>query len=329
MAKLTLPKASTGVSTYIFIQDASSTTGAGLTGLTFSSASLVAYYVRPLSSACPISLASQTPTGAFVSGGFTAVSGSMPGLYRFDLPNAVCATNADNTIIMLYGAADMLPVLFEIQLTDFDLNTSASEIVDMIWDEELTGHSGSATAGSALSVSTASAVWNYSNRSITNLGTALAEIPSAVWNYVRRSLTPPTEYTTEYAAEHEILCMRGDTLTYVFEDIPVAAGYKNVYVTVKDQYKDLDSQSLLQISSASGLIYQNGIASTSGSGATVTVDVSAQTVTIQVDPWVTQGFEYLSNGYVYDLQIIDASDIIDTPVSGAFTVLRDVTRAIT
>lgn len=117
MAKLAVKPDTTSVTVYLFIQNSSVTTGAGLTGLVFNSASLVAYYVRPLGSATAITLATQTVTGAFSSGGFVEVDATnMPGIYRLDLPDAVCATGVRSAAVMLKGATNMAPVTLEIDL---------------------------------------------------------------------------------------------------------------------------------------------------------------------------------------------------------------------
>lgn len=101
----------------IFVQDSSSTVGAGLTGLAFNTASLVAYYVRTKIAAVQISLVTQTTTGAFSSGGFVEISSAnMPGVYRLDIPDAALVTSADSVTIMLKGAANMAPCVLEIDL---------------------------------------------------------------------------------------------------------------------------------------------------------------------------------------------------------------------
>jgi hypothetical protein len=48
----------------------------------------------------------------------------MPGVYRLDLSDAVCLTGVGSVIVMLQGAADMAPVLLEIQLVGVDLEDS-------------------------------------------------------------------------------------------------------------------------------------------------------------------------------------------------------------
>lgn len=121
--KLNIKKGSTSKSVDIFIRDTSVTTGAGLTGLAYNTGSLTAYYHRMGSSPTAITLATQTVNGAYSSGGFVAVDGTnMPGLYRLDIPDAALASGVNEVVIMLKGAANMEPVVLEIQLVSFDPN---------------------------------------------------------------------------------------------------------------------------------------------------------------------------------------------------------------
>lgn len=119
MAKLAVKPGTTSLIAYVFIQDSSVTTGAGLTGLAFNTGSLVASYVRPAAARSAITLATQTTTGAFSSGGFVEVdSTNMPGVYRFDIPDAAIATGVRSVVVMLKGAANMSPCVLEIDLSN-------------------------------------------------------------------------------------------------------------------------------------------------------------------------------------------------------------------
>lgn len=123
--KIIRTKGVTSQTEYIFIGDSSVTTGAGLTGLTYTSSGLTCYYVRPTSTPVAVSLALQTVTGAWTSGGFCAVDGTnMPGLYRLDLPDAVYATGVNSVVVLLKGATNMVPVTMEIELTTLSLQSS-------------------------------------------------------------------------------------------------------------------------------------------------------------------------------------------------------------
>ena len=119
---------STSQSVRFFIQDTSVTTGAGLTGLTHSTSGLTCFYSKGNGAATAITLASQTATGAYTSGGFCAVDGAnMPGIYRLDLPDAVVDTEAE-VIVMLRGAANMAPVA--IRITARKLQANAVTVAD-------------------------------------------------------------------------------------------------------------------------------------------------------------------------------------------------------
>lgn len=121
--KLLVKKGKTSKRVFIFIQDSSSTTGAGLTGLTSGSGSLVCYRSREddgNTGAVQLSLTSGTK-GTWSSGGFVEKDSSFqPGLYELGLDNAGLATGSDTVVYMLKGAANMAPILLEIQLVDFD-----------------------------------------------------------------------------------------------------------------------------------------------------------------------------------------------------------------
>jgi hypothetical protein len=129
MAKLDVLKDKTDVTVYVQILDASKGGGEGLTGLVYNSANLVCYYVRPLGSATALTLATQTVTGAHSDGGFIEVSSSnMPGLYRLDLSDAICATGVDSVVVMLKGATNMVPVSLEIELTGYNPYAALSTV---------------------------------------------------------------------------------------------------------------------------------------------------------------------------------------------------------
>ena len=117
MIHYTVAPGTADVTLNLFIPDASSSVGAGLTGLVYDSSGLACYYVRPLAAAAALTLATQTVTGAHSDGGFVEVSSAnMPGVYRLDLSDAVCAVGVPSILIMLKGAANMVPVLIEINL---------------------------------------------------------------------------------------------------------------------------------------------------------------------------------------------------------------------
>lgn len=101
----------------IFIADSSSTTGAGLTGLTNATSGLTAYYHRDTdTTATAISLVTMT-VGTFTSSGFKEIdSTNMPGWYQLCPPNAALATGAKSCAFHLKGATNMAPLPIEVDL---------------------------------------------------------------------------------------------------------------------------------------------------------------------------------------------------------------------
>lgn len=101
----------------IFIEDSSSTTGAGLTGLAFNTAGLTCYYRKAgTGTVTAITLATQTVGGAWSSGGFVEVDATnMPGVYRFDMPGALTST-ASLVTLHFKGATNMRPTLLRLDV---------------------------------------------------------------------------------------------------------------------------------------------------------------------------------------------------------------------
>lgn len=129
MAKLSIKAGTTSKLLDVFIQDSSSTTGAGLAGLAFNSGSLTGYYYREgAGSTVAITLATMT-VGTWATGGFIALDGTnMPGAYQIGIPDAALASGAKSVLIYFKGATNMAPLPLEIELTAVD-NQSATAFV--------------------------------------------------------------------------------------------------------------------------------------------------------------------------------------------------------
>ena len=169
MAKLSLLAGSTSKLVDVFVNDSSSATGAGLTGLAFNTSGISAYYYREgASSAVAITLATMT-LGTWATGGFVLVDGShMPGLYQLSIPNAALAGGAKSVVIMLLGATNMAPVLLEIELTAVDNQNGASFGLSALPSASPGASGGLATCDSANSVKIQTV--DKRNTAITNFG---------------------------------------------------------------------------------------------------------------------------------------------------------------
>jgi hypothetical protein len=120
VAKRPVKVGSTSQTVYVFIQDSTSTAGAGKTGLAYNTSGLTACYVLQQAAAVAITLVTQTVTGGFTSGGFKEVDATKcPGVYRLDVPDAAFASG-NSVIIFLVGATGAAPCAVEIALRTFD-----------------------------------------------------------------------------------------------------------------------------------------------------------------------------------------------------------------
>jgi hypothetical protein len=191
MAKQNIGIGSTGHSEYIYLIDSLSSTGLGKTGVAFNTSGLNAHYVRNAGSATTISLASQTVTGSWISGGWAEVDQiRMPGIYRVDLPDAVFAPGSDKAIVFIKGVSNTIPVTLEYQLTALDPNIfTESSIANSTWtyaERTITG--GIADTVTTVSGNVLGSVFYIVDDVTLSAGTQ-ASIANSVWSYTTRTIT--------------------------------------------------------------------------------------------------------------------------------------------
>jgi len=107
----------------------------GATGLTFATSGLAAYYVRNQSAPVAITLVTQTPTGAWSSGGFAEISSTFtPGVYRLDVPDAAFIAGADDVTVVVRGASGTNGAVLTIKLSAGGLTAAqtASAVLDAV-----------------------------------------------------------------------------------------------------------------------------------------------------------------------------------------------------
>lgn len=227
--KLTRKRGDTSNIFQVFIQDSSSTTGAGLTGLVFNSAGLTAYYHRDVDTAATaITLATMT-VGTFTSSGFKEIDATnMPGWYQFCPPDAaLAATSTPKSVgIHLKGATNMAPLPIEVQLVAVDLEdttrlgltalpaavpgaaggvfiagtnaaTTITTALTTTFTGNLTGSVASVTAGVTLAASAVQAIWDALTSALTtagSIGKLLVDNVNATISSRMATYTQPTGF---------------------------------------------------------------------------------------------------------------------------------------
>ena len=116
----------------------------GVTGLTFATSNLAAYYVRNQSAPVAITLVTQTATGAWTSGGFAEIdSSAVPGVYRLDVPNAAFAAGASDVTIVVRGASGTNGAVLTVTLSSGGLTAAqtAAAVLDAVGSSYVTAGS--------------------------------------------------------------------------------------------------------------------------------------------------------------------------------------------
>lgn len=275
----TIKAGTTSYTDYIFVQDSTSTVGAGKTGLAFGS--VTAYYTRPLAAATSITMATQTVTGAFSSGGWIEVDAThSPGLYRFDVPNAVIAAGVTQATIS-FTASGAAPVYQKYNLVSYDPNDTVRLGLTSLPNAafgaaggffSILNVTGTAQAGTANTITLASgsnATDNFYRRQrvILTGGTGAGQsaviqayIGSTKVAYIGQSWATAPDNTTTYSIVHE-----GSNIANVVRTNTAQGGTTSTIV--------LDSSS----SSTDGVYIGNSVWITGGTGAGQARDIQSYT----------------------------------------------------
>jgi len=121
----------------------------GATGLTFATSGLAAYYVRNQAAPVAITLVTQTPTGAWSSGGFAEISSSLvPGVYRLDVPNAAFAAGASDVTIVVRGASGTNGAVLTVTLSSGGL--TAAQTAAAVFDAVASSYTTAGSMGARL-----------------------------------------------------------------------------------------------------------------------------------------------------------------------------------
>jgi hypothetical protein len=151
----------------------------GATGLVFNTSGLAAYYVRNREAPTPITLVTQTPTGAWASGGFAEISSSLvPGVYRLDVPDAAFAAGASDVTIVVRGASGTNGAVLTVTLSSGGL--TAAQTASAVWGASPSGYVDATTFGGVLM---------ETNATVNGIDQEVGDIPSNVWQELRANHT--------------------------------------------------------------------------------------------------------------------------------------------
>jgi hypothetical protein len=197
----------------------------GATGLTFSTTGLAAYYVRNQSAPVAITLVTQTPTGAWASGGFAEIdSSAVPGVYRLDVPNAAFAAGASDVTIVVRGASGTNGAVLTVTLSSGGL--TAAQTAAAVWDEARASHTTAGTFG------------QYVNAELVTPVTSAALVRMGPYEVKADGLGASDPLDIQKGAQHgvDIQCVDGNGNGIDITSATVTAKVYNSGATLVDTY---------------------------------------------------------------------------------------------
>lgn len=119
---------------------------------------------------------------------------------------------------------------------------------------------------------------------------------------------------------------RGDTMVASMT-VGALTNYSKLWFTVKRDYVDADTASIIQIEKTAGLLYINGVAGTPANGSITIQNEATGAITITLT--AAEVAKLSSGSYQWDVQILRSSGIpVSTLVYGEFILVDDVTKSI-
>ncbi len=145
-----------------------------------------------------------------------------------------------------------------------------------------------------------------------------------VWDSLSRTLTQTVASIAGSQVGSSIVIRRGDSLTASLTGLPDLTSVDKLWFTFKeDAENDKDTQSLLQVELAAGLLFVARRPALDSSLGSITLD-SATAITIAIDPPATKHLPVVTG--TYDVQSL-VGTTVTTLTSGVCSVTADTTRA--
>jgi hypothetical protein len=156
----------------------------------------------------------------------------------------------------------------------------------------------------------------------------IANLPAAIWAAAARTLTQSAASAAAAVSGDTITIVRGDSASISLTDLGSLANISKLYFTVKARAEDADTESLIQIEAAAGLMYINGVAGTAGHGTLTVDDATDGDITITLTAAETAKLPTHLTGF-YDVEIVrSAGTPVTTLASGSFVIVDDITKAV-
>ena len=310
----------------LFLQDSSSATGGGLTGLTHSTSGLTAYYRKGGTGASTaITLATQTATGAWASGGFAEIDATnMPGVYRLDVPNAVI-DSAGYATVYLQGATNLLQTALRIDCKP--VPAAVQTIATNAVDADALASDAVAEIQNGLSTLDEAGVRTAIGLGAANLDTQLADLPT-VAEFEARTLLAAAyfdPYTDAVTATEATAAAIADA---VWDE--TTAGHTTVGTYGGQVVRSTNSNNTVQITGSNHIAadvheFQTGVLTSDATAASFVAEIQSGLATSEALAVVDGIVDQLRSRSGYTMSILAGAISNAQNAAEAYTITLDGT----
>jgi hypothetical protein len=249
-----------------------------------------------------------------VTGGTLTYLSNVPGLYSYDYSSA--------TQIDAVGRARTTDATMDMQDV-YSIPMPSTETAAALDTQGLTSTRAAYLDGSIASRALEANVQTHAAAALTAYAPATA---TAVWTYVSRTLTQTAAQIVATLSGTTLTIHRGDTLSISFTGLGNISTRTKLWFTLKNKFDDNDSQALIQIEETAGLMWINGVAGTSNLGSFVVTDAVTGAATLTLSASETAKLP-MGGNKKYDVQKA-VNSTITTLTEGSANIVGDVTNAL-
>ena len=157
----------------------------------------------------------------------------------------------------------------------------------------------------------------------------IANLPGAIWAHAIRTLTNQGVSVTSPASGDPLEVYRDTTVYIALTGLGALSGYTKLWFTIKEDLEDLDTEAILQIEAAAGLLYIDGKAGVSTDGVLTVQDAATGSVLITLKQASAALLPvYAAYAIPWDIKILKDS-VVTILEEGTIYIKSTPTRTIT
>jgi|GEM_PF-6842563 len=258
-----------------------------------------------------------------IARGNSVLSGFEP-----DQPGLANLTNLDTTVSSRLATASYVAAPTSVQNRQ-EMDTNSTRLANL--DTTITSRLAASSyvippSTNAIAAATAAVMFVDGSTNALKVNADHSALTSGSVSTIANYITVPAAIAAASQSPSVITCLRGDTLRVALPALGDISTRSKLIFTAKSQNSDADDQAIVQVVEGIGLTRLNGAAVALTTATLSVTDAATGATNLEIDANMTAQFAVMD--LVWDAQVFLTTGI-SSPIGGTFSVVADVTRAVT